>query len=33
MRNREEIKKGKKSHYRIRKRDFRIGYQLDFSKK
>ncbi|HRR96417.1 MAG TPA: type II toxin-antitoxin system RelE/ParE family toxin [Candidatus Ratteibacteria bacterium] len=28
-----KIKRGKKSHYRIRNGNFRIGYQLDSSKK
>ena len=28
-----KIKKGKNSHYRIRKGKFRIGYQLDFSER
>ena len=28
-----KIKKGKKSHYRIRKGKFRIGYQLNFVEK
>ena len=28
-----KIKKGKRSHYRIRKGNFRIGYQLNFSER
>ncbi len=28
-----KIKKGRMSHYRIRKGNFRIGYQLNFSEK
>ena len=28
-----KIKKGKKLHYRIRKGNFRIGYQLNFSER